>query len=120
MNELITYMANQWLLLHDGQLVIGVNEDGLDELEAPISIHLPEVGDTVEPGQVFGEIESENGPLNLYCPVDGEVIEINDTLIENPELLFDDCYDEGWLIRIEADSLENIDLISFQNEDDED
>ena len=85
MNELITYMGYLWVQVDGGLLTVGINEDGLDELGEDITIHLPEESDTVSAGHVCGEVETENGPMNLYCPVDGIVSEVNEALSENPD-----------------------------------
>ena len=61
--------------------------------------------------EICGELETEEGPLNIYCPVDGKVIEINAAVLENPSLIQEDSFGDGWLIRVEAsnpDELEEI------------
>lgn len=119
MNEFINYMGYQWLQESDGLLTIGINEEGLSELGENLKVHLPEIDGAVEPGQVCGEIETESGQMNLYCPVDGHVVEINEAVIENPDLLFEDCMDEGWLFKVEIDDPENFSVMNFDKEDDE-
>ncbi|MCB0340899.1 MAG: glycine cleavage system protein H [Pseudobdellovibrionaceae bacterium] len=113
MDEIVTYMGHEWVLVEDGLITIGINEDGVEELTEIQSVNLPDVNDSVSAGQVFGDIETDSGPLNLYCPVDGVVIEVNETVVENPELILEDSMDEGWLIKVEADNPDQIDMVSL-------
>lgn len=120
MDEIATYMGHEWVQVADGLLTIGINEDGCEEILEILSINLPQENDTVSAGQVFGDIETDNGPLNLYCPVDGVVVEINEAVLENPELILEDCMDEGWLIKVEADNPGQIDGVSLDANLDDD
>ena len=100
-SELKNFMGYMWLLEEDGVITIGINEEGLADFEEISSIELPSEGDKVEADVVIGTIETDDGPLDIYSPVDGSVLEMNTAVIEDPSLIQEDCYDEGWLIRIE-------------------
>ncbi len=119
-SELKNFMGYMWLLEEDGVITIGINEEGLADFEEISSIELPSEGDKVESDVVIGTIETDDGPLDIYSPVDGSVLEINTAVIENPALIQEDCYDEGWLIRIEAeDALSEEEEDNDEDEDDE-
>ncbi len=125
MSDIITYMGYEWISVVDGVVTIGINEDGASDLGDDITLHLPEEDDVVMPGKVCGEIETDSGTLNIYCPVAGTVLEVNEAVLENPELLLEDPTDEGWLFKVEADDPDKIDLVSIKNtssddDDDED
>jgi len=116
-------MGYEWISVVDGVVTIGINEDGAADLGDDITLHLPEEDDVVMPGKVCGEIETDSGTLNIYCPVGGTVLEVNEAVLENPELLLEDPTDEGWLFKVEADDPDKIDLVSIKNtssDDDED
>lgn len=114
MSEPITYMGYQWLTVNDGIVTVGINEDAAADLLDDITVNLPDQDDVLSPGKICGDIESENGTLNLYCPVAGTVIEINEAVVDDPSLIIDDPMDEGWLFKIEADDPDKIDRISLK------
>src|SRR6185312_1630224 len=84
------------------------------------TLNLPAVEDSLLAGKVCGDIESDNGNLNLYCPVSGTVIEINEAVLENSTLLQEDPTDEGWLFKVEADDPDKLDRISLRARPDDD
>lgn len=114
-NELKNFMGYMWLLEEDGIITLGINEEGLSDFEEISSVELPSEGDKVEADVVVGTIETDDGPLDIYSPVDGSILEVNSAVIEDPSLIQEDCYDEGWLIRIEAE-----DSVSDDEDEDED
>lgn len=122
MSDLISYMGYEWITVEDGIVTVGISEDAVSDLSEDLILNLPEQDDVVMAGKVCGEIESENGNLNIYSPVSGTIIELNEALIENPELIFDDPTDEGWLFKVEADDPDKLDQISVSTKsyDDED
>ncbi len=115
-------MGYEWIAVEDGVVTVGLTDEAVSDLSDKITINLPEADDSVLAGKVCGDIESDNGNLNLYCPVSGTVIEINDAVLENPGLLQEDPTDEGWLFKVEADDPDKLDRISLRasrNDDDE-
>ncbi len=122
-DEFQTFMGYQWLQVEDQTLTIGVNEDGLSEISEITAVHLPSENEDVAADEICAEIETEEGPLNIYCPVDGKVVEINGAVVENPSLIMEDPFGDGWLIRVEptdASSLENMDEDEDEDDRDED
>ncbi|MEZ4870773.1 MAG: glycine cleavage system protein H [Bdellovibrionales bacterium] len=105
---MIDYLRYQWLMVEDETITIGINSEGLDEFENIDQINLPEPEEIVLPNQTCGEIHHSEGSLSIYSPVDGQVLEVNEALMEHPELLQEDNYGDGWLIKIE--STEPIDI----------
>ena len=118
-DEFIPFLAYEWLQVEDGSVTIGVSEEGLEELTEVSAINLPAEGEEVNPDEVCGEVETESGPLNLYSPVEGKVVEINAAVVENPQLLFEDPYGDGWLFRVEATDPDDLDALT-QGESDDD
>jgi len=107
------FMGYMWIQEEDGIVTIGINEEGLSDFEEISSVELPSEGDKIEADLVIGTIETDDGPLDIYSPVDGSVLEVNPQVIENPALIQEDPFDEGWLVRIEAED-------STGDEDEED
>ena len=125
-DEFIPFMVYEWLQVDGDSVTIGISEEGLEELAEVSAVNLPVEGEAVGAEEVCGEIETESGPLNLYSPVDGKVVEINSAVVENPQLIFEDPYGDGWLFRVEAknaddlDDLTEIDSGEDDRDDDED
>ncbi|NEP16987.1 MAG: glycine cleavage system protein GcvH [Leptolyngbya sp. SIO4C1] len=90
-------------------ITIGISAFAVDQLGDVVFLELPELSDNVEKGEKFGTIESVKAVEELKSPVSGEVLERNDQLLDAPEQIADDPYGDGWLIRVKADSLEDLD-----------
>ena len=103
----------------DGTITIGITDHAQDLLGDVVYIELPLDGDTVEQGADFGIIESVKTASDIYAPVSGTVVEINDELHDAPELVNESPHDEGWMIRVEPDDrseLENLmDASSYES-----
>ncbi|MEM9165177.1 MAG: glycine cleavage system protein GcvH, partial [Cyanobacteria bacterium P01_F01_bin.4] len=86
-------------------VTVGISAFAVDQLGDVVFLELPELGDNVEKGEKFGTIESVKAVEDLKAPVSGEVLERNDQLLDVPEQIADDPYNDGWLIRIKADDM---------------
>jgi glycine cleavage system H protein len=82
---------------------VGITDYAQDQLGDVVFVELPSVGSTVHRGQSFGVVESVKSVSDLYSPADGEVVEVNDRLKDAPELVNDDPYGDGWLIRLRVE-----------------
>jgi glycine cleavage system H protein len=108
-------MGYLWVHVDGGMLTIGLNEEGLEEFSEINNVDLPTEGTVIAQDEVCGEIDTDQGPLNLYCPVEGEVIEINETVVNNPQIIIDDCLADGWLFKVEVPQGEPIDIASISS-----
>lgn len=120
MKDLITYMGYEWIMVEDGVLTIGINEAGLDEFTELSSVNLPSETEEVIPDEVCGELDTDQGPMNLYCPVEGNVLEVNEAVIENPSLIMEDNFGDGWLFRVEPKNASDLDELSSATTNDRD
>lgn len=94
---------HEWLRLDGaapGEAVVGVTAFAQDQLGDVVYLDLPAAGDALTAGERFGEIESVKTVSDLYAPVSGEAIAVNEALIERPELVNSSPYGEGWLLRV--------------------
>ena len=98
---------------------VGITDYAQKELGDVVFVELPQVGTQLEAGDELGSIESVKAVSELFAPVSGEVIEINETLAEKPELINTDPYGDGWMIRIKIDNPAQVDalLTSIEYED---
>ena len=117
-NGYITYMGHQWLTVEGEVITVGIMEEALEELDAIIKVDVPAENESVEKDEICGELETKDGSLNIYAPVEGTVLEINTAVTENPELIHEDPYSEGWILKIEAANADDIkELTSGANYD---
>ena len=95
--------THEYVRLEGEIATLGVSAFAIDQLGDIVFLELPEVGDAVEVGESFGTIESVKAVEDLYPPVSGTVIDRNEAMIESPELIADDPYGEGWLLKVRVD-----------------
>ena len=99
--------THEWVLLEGDVATVGISKFAVDQLTDLIVIDLPKVGTKIVPGKTFGEIESVKAVSDLYAPIGGEVSEINTNVASNVQLLAEDPYDKGWLIKVKVDQPPN-------------
>ncbi|MGB7088187.1 MAG: glycine cleavage system protein GcvH [Phormidesmis sp.] len=90
-------------------VTLGITAFAVDQMGDVVFLELPDIGDAVEKGENFGTIESVKAVEDLKSPVNGAVLERNDTLLESPEDIANDPYGEAWLIKVKADDLSDLD-----------
>ena len=93
--------SHEWVrVVEGGEVVMGISDFAQDALGDVVYINLPEVGRTVEAGDGIAEIESTKSVNDVYAPISGTVVAINEALMDNPEIVNGDPYGEGWFLRI--------------------
>jgi glycine cleavage system H protein len=88
----------------DNRITIGLSDYGQENLGDISRIDLPEEGDEVIKDESFSSLESQNEVIELYSPLSGEIIEVNQDLQDSPEIINEDPYQDGWLIRVDVPS----------------
>jgi glycine cleavage system H protein len=107
---------HEWVRLSDGAGAVGITDYAQTELGDIVYVDLPRVGTTLEQGKVMGSVESVKAVSDIYAPVSGEVIEINDTLSTAPEKLNESPHGDGWLVKIRLSAPDQISsLLSAQD-----
>lgn len=106
---------HEWVLVEGNTATIGITEYAQEELGDIVYVELPEVGEKIVKDDPFGAVESVKAVSDIYAPVSGTVLEINDMLPDNPETINDDPYGDGWLIRVELNDKD--DLKDLMDED---
>lgn len=111
-----------WYTENEGIITIGINDDGLEDISEINTIDLPPEQEKVDTDLAFGSLETDDGTLDLFSPVEGTIIEVNSQVQDDPSLIMEDPYEEGWLVRIEASSEieEDDEDDEEENDDDED
>lgn len=92
--------THEWVKKEDEFLTIGITDHAQTMLGDLVYVELPELETNFEGGQECAVVESVKAAADIYCPIPGEVVEVNDAVIENPQLVNQDPYGKGWLIRV--------------------
>jgi glycine cleavage system H protein len=108
-DELQYSEQHEWIAIDSGVGTIGITDYAQAELGDIVFVELPEIGDVLERGQSFGTVEAVKTVEDLYSPVSGEVVEINETLEESAEQVNADPYADGWMIKVRIDSPDEVD-----------
>ncbi|MEK7432409.1 MAG: glycine cleavage system protein GcvH [Cyanobacteriota bacterium] len=103
--------SHEYISLEDDIGTIGITEHAIEQLGDIVYVELPKVGTKFQKGDTFGVVESVKAVSDLYCPVSGEVIEINELLNDKPELLVDGLFDDKWIIRVQVNDLSELDSL---------
>jgi glycine cleavage system H protein len=91
---------HEWARKKGENLVVGITDFAQEQLGDVVYVELPDVGDPVKKGESFGVVESTKAVSELFAPLTGKVVEVNDPLADAPETINDDPYEEGWMIVI--------------------
>ena len=102
-DDLLYTQEDEWARFEGQRVVIGITDYAQQQLGEIVHVELPAVGTRLERGDEFGSIDSVKAVAELYAPISGEVVEANEALVENPELLNEDCYGDGWIAVIVSD-----------------
>jgi glycine cleavage system H protein len=105
-----------WVGLHGQQVLLGLTNYGQGELGRILSVEFPEIGDEVERGEPFGEVESVDTVAELIAPVSGKVLAVNHELEARPSLINEDPYHEGWLVEVKIRDESEIDDLMDMDE----
>jgi glycine cleavage system H protein len=106
---------HEWLNVEGDVATVGITAFAAESLGDIVFVQLPDVGATITSGEVFGEVESTKSVSELYAPVSGEVVEVNGTTADTPEVINSDPYTEGWLlkVRLSGDVPELLDAAAY-------
>jgi len=92
---------HEWIRVEGGEGVVGITHYAQDQLGDIVFVELPEVGDEFGQGESFGVVESVKTVSDLYMPLAGKIVEVNEELLDSPELVNEDPYEAGWIAKIE-------------------
>lgn len=112
----LRYTADhEWVAAADDAVKVGITHFAQDALGDIVYVQLPEVGESVEPGEPLGEVESTKSVSEIYAPIAGVIVARNDRLAEEPELINADPYGDGWLVAIEPGDASEVDALLDAN-----
>jgi len=102
---------HEWIRVEGDEGVVGITDYAQDQLSDVVYVELPEVGDTFEQGEVFATVESVKAASDIYLPVGGKILEVNEELEDSPELVNQDPFGAAWLVRIAIADLSELDSL---------
>lgn len=100
---------HEWLRLEGDHAYIGITEFAQRELGDIVYVDINTVGQTISANEIFGSVEAVKTVSDLFLPVSGEIVEINESLNDNPEVVNSDPYGEGWMVKIKLTDLSELD-----------
>jgi glycine cleavage system H protein len=107
--DLLYSQDHEWVRVEGDEVVLGISDYAQDQLSDIVYVELPEEGDSFERGDVFAVVESVKTASDVYTPVTGEILEINEALEDSPELVNEDPYGEAWFVRISLEDPSEVD-----------
>jgi len=109
--------THEYVVEKDGKYVIGLTDYAVEQLGDIVFVELPEVGSEFPKSEVFATVESVKAASEIYMPVSGKIIEINEKLIEQPEILNEKPFEDGWLVKVECTnfSADSADLLEYND-----
>jgi glycine cleavage system H protein len=116
-DEMLCSKSHEYIVEENGKHIIGLTDYAIEQLGDIVFLELPSVDDNFEKGETFANIESVKAASEIYMPVGGKIVEVNEELVDSPEKLNEDCYEGGWLVKIEPSSYEDdsSDLLTYDD-----
>jgi glycine cleavage system H protein len=102
-DDLLYTEDDEWIRVEDGEATVGITDYAQDSLSDIVYLELPDEGERYEKGATFGVIESVKAAADLYMPAGGEVVAVNEALLDEPEVVNNDPFGQGWMLRIKVD-----------------
>lgn len=118
-DDLLYTKEHEWVRIDGEQATIGITEHAQNELGDVVFVELPKVGESVDADEAFGNVESVKAVSELFMPLTGEVLKVNGALEDSPELVNDDPYGKGWMIRVRIADRSEIDELLGPDDYDE-
>jgi len=110
-DELRYHPEHDWARIEDGEATFGITWYAQDALGEVVFYEPPDVGSQVTKDEAYAEVESVKAVSDVYAPLSGEILAVNDAVAENPELLNEDPYGEGWMVRVKLSNGSEVDQL---------
>jgi glycine cleavage system H protein len=110
-SELKFTKEHEWIKIKNGLAIVGISDFAQEQLGDIVSIELPKAGGVFRQGQTMAIIDSVKASSDIYTPISGEIAEVNEELIEKPEMINQSPYDLGWIAKIKPSSIEELESL---------
>ncbi len=114
-DNILCTKSHEYISKQGDNYIVGLTDYAIEQLGDIVFLELPEEGDEFSKGDTFANIESVKAASEIYMPISGKIIEVNTALVDAPESLNEDCYENGWLVKVEPSDAESetSDLLSY-------
>ena len=119
MSELSFTKNHEWVKVNGGQAIIGISDFAQEQLSDIVSIELPKIGVVFKQKQAIAIVDSVKASSDIYAPISGENIEVNEVLLEKPELINQSPYDLGWIAKIKPSNIEELETLMTKEQYDQ-
>jgi glycine cleavage system H protein len=100
---------HEWVRVEGNLATIGITDYAQEELGDIVNVELPDEGDEIHKDEAFGAVESVKASSEVFSPVSGKIVEVNEPLLDAPEMINEDPYDEGWMVKVELNDSSELD-----------
>lgn len=94
---------HEWIKVEENTATVGITDYAQEQLGDIVFVELPDKGESLKEGETFGAVESVKSVSDCFVPLSGKVLDVNDLLQDSPELINEDCYGEGWMLKLEIE-----------------
>lgn len=109
--------THEWALEESNLITVGLTDYAVEQLGDIVFVELPEIGSEFAKNEVFATIESVKAASEIYMPVGGKIVEVNEELLNSPELINEDVWNKGWLVKVESTTFQEDSLGLLEYED---
>ena len=116
-DDMLCTNSHEYVVNSDNEYIVGLTDYAIEQLGDIVFLELPAVGDSFDKGDTFANIESVKAASEIYMPVSGKITAVNEELVDSPEKLNEDCYENGWLVKVEPSSYDEDtkDLLTYDD-----
>ncbi len=104
--ECLYTRQHEWVRISEGQAIVGITDYAQKELGDVVFVELPKIGDHFDTNEPFGSVESVKAVSEVFCPLAGKILEVNQELVGSPELVNSDPYGDAWFLKLEISNIE--------------
>ncbi len=102
---------HEWVEKRDDLLIVGITDFAQNQLGDIVSIELPQIGSSFKQNDVIAIVDSVKASSDIFCPVDGKIVEVNEKLLENPEIINQSAFSDGWIVKIKPENSKQLDSL---------
>lgn len=102
---------HEWVKKSGDLLIVGITDFAQNQLGDIVSIELPQIGSSFKQNDVMAIVDSVKASSDIFCPVDGKIVEVNEKLLENPEIINQSAFSEGWIVKIKPENPKQLDSL---------
>lgn len=109
--------THEYISEKDGKYIIGLTDYAIEQLGDIVFLELPDVGAEFVKGEVFATIESVKAASEIYMPISGKILAVNEAVVDNPEILNESPFEKGWLVKVESETaaIDSVDLLEYND-----